>query len=119
VIKGRTSPACRIVTSLACSGETSGGMGRIVRPGVVRLVATVAIGRGSRVIPIDMTCRASNAYMRAGEWESCLAVIKRRRLPGRRAVADGTSCRNPRGCVGGICRAGVILCVACIAIRRS
>jgi hypothetical protein len=92
---------------------------RIVRPVVVFHVAAIAICWSSRVIPIDVACRASNAYVRAGKREDCLAVIERRRLPGRRAVADGASCRNPRGCVGRICRASVILCVAGIAIRRS
>ena len=50
----------------------------IVGPGVVGLVASIAIGRQSRVVVVDVTLCAGNADVRAGQRECRLGVIERR-----------------------------------------
>jgi hypothetical protein len=55
---------------------------------VIRLVARVAIGGRARVLAIDVTTGAGHLDMSTRQWERCIRVIERRRLPGRCVVTD-------------------------------
>ena len=88
VIEGRSQPAARRVSGCARSGEASRQMIRVRGRGVVGLVATVAIGRQSRVIAVHMTIGACYAGMSARQRKTCVVVIEGCRNPRRGVVAD-------------------------------
>jgi hypothetical protein len=76
VIEGRRSPRRGIVARCARSGESGRGVRRTSGAGVIRFVATVAVGRHRCVVTVHMALCAGNREMRAGQRERCVVVIE-------------------------------------------
>ena len=67
VIEVRAGPSRSVVTSFAGSGEARGGVIRVGRARVVRLMAGVAVCRRRRIVAACMAEAASNGSVRSGE----------------------------------------------------
>ena len=95
VIESRPRPRRCRVTGRASSRKASGRMIWIGRSLVVGFVARIAIGRNRCVVIVDVTTRAGHAGVCARKWERRVVVIKRRRNPCRRVVAEFAGLRKP------------------------
>jgi hypothetical protein len=116
VVEYRTSPGSRRVARSACRRETRGGMIGIGCPGVVRLVARIAIRGNGFVVAIGVAGSARHGRMCTGQWEY-RRMVKGRGRPCSRAVTKRTGRREAGRNVGGICRTGEVRLVAGVAIR--
>ncbi len=87
------------MTGSAGRGEIRRDVIRIARSGKVCLVASIAIRRQDCVIVIDVTLRTGGGYMRPGQWELRLVVIKRSTAPRRCVVTGGATRRESDGSV--------------------
>src|ERR1700736_6487614 len=87
MIERSAAPTRGCMAGKARRWEPGGDMARIVRIGVIRFVATVAVRRQSCVVVVDMATRARHAYVRSGERKRGLSVIERGRLPSCGVVA--------------------------------
>ncbi len=101
VIEGRTRPRRRRVARLACGRETRGRVVGICRGFVHGGVTGITVGRRRGKIVVDVATAASNIYVRASQWERCLAVIESRTRPvgslvAGRAVLREAGCRVVR-----------------------
>lgn len=114
VVEGRVQPAGCAVTRLASGRESCGGMIRIIRGPVVRLVTRVAVRRNRCVIVIYVAHRTGYGRVGVipsqGEWR--VVVVEGSRNPRRRAVAYIALLWESGGNVVRIIRPLIILQVA-------
>jgi hypothetical protein len=89
VIEGGVGPDGCIMTDLAGRGETCRGMRRIVRAGVILLMARVAQHAVQGIVVVDVAIAALPRWhgVVAGQGEAGAVVVERRIQPGRCAVA--------------------------------
>ena len=103
---------------LASGREAGLGVIWTCRFAEVVCVARIAVGRCSRVLPINVAGRTCYRRMRPGQRESRLAVIEARRLPGGRRMASLASrwkCALNVVRIGG---PGVVVLVTRVAVAR-
>ncbi len=106
------------MTYLATGGESGGNVIGICSPGVIRLVARVAVRGRTREHVIDVARRAGYGNVRPGQRERGLIVIEHRSIPRRCVVAGFAGRGESRRDVIGIRGPGVIRLVAGVAISR-
>lgn len=116
VIECSRLPCCRRVTRLAGRRESRGYVVGVLRALVILQMASRTIGTDGRIVPANVTGRTRHIHVRARQWELCLAVIERRRLPRCRRVAHLAGCRYSRGSMVRVGRALVVLHVTTGAI---
>jgi len=90
-------PGNHLMAGLACGWESSRYVVRIVRGLVLGFVTRIAIAWNRGVVVVHMAARARNASVRAHQWESCVVVVERGRLPRGRAVANVALQRKSAG----------------------
>ena len=79
----------------AVGREIGGNVIGIGRPGEVRFVARIAIGRNRLVIAVDVAQRAGHSSVCPSQREY-RRVVEGRRVPGRRTVAKSAVRRKSR-----------------------
>jgi hypothetical protein len=118
VIESCAGPICRGMACSASCGKANSGMGRAGGAVVVRLVASVAVGRESCVVVVGMALCAQERSVGTGQWEY-RRMVERGRGPVGRGVAKCAIRRESSGDVGGICRPIEVCLVASVAGRRQ
>ncbi len=96
VVERRTSPRCGGVAGLAGRRETGCRVIRIGSGLVVGLMTREAIGRNRSVVVVHVATGAGHRRVLAGQGECSVAVIERRRDPGRGVVAHFALLRESR-----------------------
>jgi len=117
VIEDRARPSGGGMAGLARGGEARLSMVGTGGAVVILGVAGIAVGRNGREVVIHVARSAGHCGVRASQREGSLVVVKDGARPGRRVMANHTSCGQARGLVIGISGPVVILGVAGIAIR--
>ena len=120
VIERRPRPVCRGVALRAIRWEITRHVRRVIRTREISLVASVACGRQRTVVAgcRGMALRALHGRMEAGQWERCRVVVKGRRRPSGRRVAESAVGRECRSDVVRIRSGGEVALVTCVAISR-
>lgn len=94
VIERGAAPTRSVVARRARRRESRGNMVRISHAGVIGLMAGVTIRRRTCVLAADVTTRALDIDVSAGEWECRQIVVEVCWNPRRGAVADFTCLRK-------------------------
>ena len=87
VIEGRAGPSRRCVAVLAGRREPGGGVLGIVRPLVIGLMATVAVGGETRIVIVYVAARAGNGNVSTSERKRRVVVVKCSGSPSNCVVA--------------------------------
>ena len=121
VVKRRSRPCSRCVTSLARGREELGLrlVARVRGVAVIRLVAPDTRDRQSRVVPVYVAVRAlaRRHGVRTGQRECRVGVVEGGVGPDCGVVAQLTRGRESRRSMGGIVSARIILLMARVAQR--
>ena len=118
VIEDRSQPGCRGVAGRARSWEVRRHMVGIGSALIGCQMAGRASSGRSGIVPINVTRRAGNCGMGAGQWEGACGMVVCRPQPIGRGVAGGTIGGEPHRRVVGIGRPLIVRQVTGGAISR-
>lgn len=96
VVEGRSGPRAGGVAGLTGGREPGRRVIRICRGLIVGLMAREAVGRNRGVVIVDVATGTGDRRMFPGQGKCGVAVVERRRDPGRGVVAHFALLREPR-----------------------
>ena len=113
VVEHRARPSRHdLMARLARSGKTRRDVIRIIRTLIFDPVARITVGGNRSVVVVDVAASAHDLDVRPNQRETRIVMVKRCRLPRRRAMAHVAIPRESAGHVIRIGRALIVLQVA-------